>query len=296
MFKVLNTIIENDIKDSGLDFYSVIIGAKPSHGARSPKLWNKVYEFEGKNIRMVPLDVKENNLKHLLDYLKEDKNCLGGAIAVPYKEKIFNLMKDNLKEEIRNIGAINCFYRPISRPLIDEFTGTNTDGEAALDPIRDYLTKNENLSIFLLGFGGAGKAIMAFLFRDFGKKHRIHIFNRSPVNLKNTEGVALKSYSLNELASYLPNCDLMINATSVGQTKNSYETPVSTKLLKMAKKTMVVYDIIYDPLKTTLLNNSEDLGLKTINGLQMNLIQAVLAYSYTNQTILSSEEICTAMS
>ena len=54
---------------------------------------------------------------------------------------------------------------------------------------------------------------------------------------------------------------------------------------------MVVYDIIYDPLKTTLLKNSEGMGLKTINGLRMNLIQAVLAYSYTNHTVLAKEEI-----
>ena len=54
---------------------------------------------------------------------------------------------------------------------------------------------------------------------------------------------------------------------------------------------MVVYDIIYDPLETILLKNSKELGLTNINGLRMNLIQAVLAYEYTNQTDLSIEEI-----
>ena len=58
---------------------------------------------------------------------------------------------------------------------------------------------------------------------------------------------------------------------------------------------MIVYDIIYDPIKTTLLKNSEEIGLKTINGLRMNLIQAVLAYRYTNPTSLSIEEIYKTM-
>ena len=66
-------------------------------------------------------------------------------------------------------------------------------------------------------------------------------------------------------------------------------------MLKKAKKTMIVYDIIYDPIKTTLLKNSEEIGLKTINGLRMNLVQAVLAYRYTNRTSLSIEEIYNAM-
>ena len=53
---------------------------------------------------------------------------------------------------------------------------------------------------------------------------------------------------------------------------------------------------IYDPMKTILLKDSEEKGLKTINGLRMNLIQAVLAYSYTNPTSLAKEEIYKIMS
>ena len=48
MFRHLNDIIENEIKEPNLDFYSVIVGTKPSMGARSPKLWNKVYKYEEK--------------------------------------------------------------------------------------------------------------------------------------------------------------------------------------------------------------------------------------------------------
>ena len=291
MFKSLKTIIENEVKCSNLDFYSVIIGRNPSEGARSPKLWDKVYISEGKKIRMVPLDVKEENLEHLFYYLNKDKHCLGGAIAVPYKERIFNFIKDNLKEEVKDIGAINCFYRSPSSPLINKFTGTNTDGEAALEPIRDFLVKNENLTIGLLGFGGAGKAILAFLLKDFRKKHRIHLFNRSLKNINDVKKKGVDVYSLSSLGSYIPQLDLLINATSIGHTENIDATPVPTRLLSGAKKTMLVYDIIYDPIKTTLLKNSEQVGLRTINGLRMNLIQAVLAYKYTNPTNLSIADI-----
>ena len=296
MFRHLNKIIDNEIKELNLDFYSVIIGTKPSVGARSPKLWNKVYEFEEKKVRMLPLDVKEGKIEQLFNYLKQDKHCLGGAIAVPYKETVFNLIKDNVEDEIKAIGAVNCFYRPPSGSLIDEFTGTNTDGEAAIEPIKRQLTESQNLNIGLLGYGGAGKAILAFLLRDFKKKHKIHIFNRSPINLIDSKKFDLYSYSLDDLETFLPQFDLLINATSVGHAENIDVTPVPIKLLAKAKNTMVVYDIIYDPLKTKLLNNSEEIGLMTINGLRMNLIQAVLAYSYTNRTILAKEEIYKIMS
>ena len=296
MFEALNNLIENEVRELKLDFYSVIIGRTTSKGARSPKLWNKVYEREKKRIRMIPLDVKDENFEIVFKYLKEDKHCLGGAVAVPYKEKLCSLIKDNLQKEIKNIGAVNCFYRPTSDHLMKKrFTGTNTDGEAALEPITEYLKKNENLSICLLGFGGAGKAILAFLFKDYEKKHRIHLFNRSPVSIKDTNTARVSAYSLNEIDTYLPHFDLVINATSVGHAENAQATPVPIKLLKKAKKTILVYDIIYDPIKTTLLKNSEELGLWNINGLRMNLIQAVLAYSYTNKTKLSLDEIYSIM-
>ena len=78
MFKALNPIIENEVSESNLDFYTVIIGTKPSQGARSPKLWNRVYKYEEKKVRMVPLDVEEGKVEQLFNYLKQDKRCLGG--------------------------------------------------------------------------------------------------------------------------------------------------------------------------------------------------------------------------
>ena len=296
MFRYLNNIIENEVQEANLDFYSVIVGTKPSMGARSPELWNKVYRYEEKKVRMVPLDVREEKLEQLFNYLKDDKCCLGGAVAVPYKEKMFDLIKDSVNEEIKAIGAVNCFYRSDSGPLTVEFTGTNTDGEAALEPIRQQLTERQNLNICLLGYGGAGKAILAFLGRDFKRKHKVNIFNRSPINIRNSKKSSWNSYSLNDLGSFLPDCDLLINATSVGHLESIDVNVVPKKLLAKAKNKMIVYDIIYDPLKTTLLKNSEELGLRTLNGLRMNLIQAVLAYRYTNQTVLAKEEIYEIMS
>jgi len=296
MFEALNTIIENKISGSNLDFYTVIIGAKPSQGARSPKLWNKVYDYEGMRIQMIPLDVRVDMLEQVFNYLKEDKQCLGGAVAVPYKEKIFNLVKNNVEEEIKAIGAVNCFHRPANGSLINTFTGTNTDGEAALEPIRQQLIESQKLTIGLLGFGGAGKAILAFLLRDFEEKHKICLFNRNLVHMLDAKKNELYSHTFNDLDTFLPHIDLLINATSVGHVESIHKTLVPAKLLAKAKKTLVVYDIIYDPIKTILLENSEEKGLKTINGLRMNLIQAVLAYSYTNPTSLAKEEIYKIMS
>ena len=91
MFDDINKIIENNITDTDLVNFCAIIGSNPSQGARSPTLWNKVFSAEKKKVKMLPLDVKPENVGHLFHCLQEHSQCLGGAVAVPYKEKLFNL-------------------------------------------------------------------------------------------------------------------------------------------------------------------------------------------------------------
>jgi len=295
MFKELNKIISNEITEYNLDSFSVIIGESPSKGARSPILWNKVYAAENKKTKMLPLDVSKENLEDLFLCLKAHPQCLGGAVAVPYKESMFNLLKDKLQNEIISIGAVNCFYRQNKNPS-EMFSGTNTDGEGALESINKFLSKEKNKNIALLGYGGAGKAILAFLLKDFGNKHTMSVFNRSKVSEKQIKKLPVKFEKLNDLKHSISEFDLIINSTSLGSNNSPNETPIDHDVLLNAKKKTIIYDIIYDPPKTKLLRTSQEIGLKTINGLKMNLVQAVLAFQYTNNTKFSQNKIFQIMS
>ncbi len=290
MFKDLNKIISNEITEHDLESFSVIIGESPSKGARSPSLWNKVYAAENKKTKMLPLDVSQENLEELFLCLKANPKCLGGAVAVPYKESMFNLLKDNLPSEILSIGAINCFYRKNKNPS-EMFSGTNTDGEGALASIHTFLSQEKNKNIALLGYGGAGKAILAFLLRDFGNKHNMSVFNRSSFSKKQIKNLPVKFEKLNELQHSISEFDLIINSTSLGSNNFPNETPIDHNVLINAKKKAIIYDIIYDPPLTKLLKIAQEFGLETINGLNMNLVQAVLAFQYTNKTFFGQNKI-----
>ena len=93
-----------------------------------------------------------------------------GAAAVPFKEKMFNLIKDNIKKEIKDIGAVNCFFR-----LSSVNKTKNSEGliltERLLGANKSAPGKNKNLVIGLWVWG-AGKAISAFLLKDFKKSIR----------------------------------------------------------------------------------------------------------------------------
>ena len=125
---------------------------------------------------MLPFDVEEANLEKLIMVLQNELNCLGGAVAVPYKEKVFAILSNNCNETIRQIGAINCIFRRDPNEQI--FSCTNTDGEGALEPITKILSGAKPLKIGLIGYGGAGKAITGFL-QQYSDKHKIILFNRT---------------------------------------------------------------------------------------------------------------------
>ena len=77
------------------------------------------------------------------------------------------------------------------------------------------------------------------------------------------------------LAGVLEEADILINTTSVGMSPNKDDTPVPANLLKPS---LVVFDVVYNPLKTRLLREAEQTGAQTISGLEMLVWQGALAF------------------
>ena len=99
-----------------------------------------------------------------------------------------------------------------------------------------------------------------------------------------------------QIDKYLKSIDIIINCTSVGFGDQRMESPLSESQLENLNKSTIVFDIIYQPLKTKLLEMAEKKGLSIFNGLEMNLEQAVLAYEYAIKSDKSLDKIRKIMS
>ena len=91
--------------------------------------------------------------------------------------------------------------------------------------------------------------------------------------------------------------NIVINVTSLGFGSNLNLTPISLKNLKKLKLDVFVFDIIYGPPRTNLLKLCDKLKIKNMNGLDMNLRQAAIAFKYTikNKKIKNIKEIMNIM-
>jgi shikimate dehydrogenase len=312
----INKYIENKIKIKNKK-YTLIVGRTPSRGARSPKLWNKAYKALKLKVKMEPADLPQKNIKDFFNFIKKDKNFLGGAITAPYKVVAMKYM-DKIDQKSLKIGSINTMVRN-KKKLI----GYNTDFSGCYEFLKKIKKKK---NVLILGCGGAGKAVILAAISRF-KKTNFFFFNRSQKKLKKfLTKIKLKNFNFisgyNELIE-LENLDLVLNATSVGfdswiKVNNKYFnlkffSPLTnlkelkkifnknyktffeknrnlidkdTKILKLFFKknsNCDVFDVIYKPKTTKLMKFSYQRKNKVYNGLQMNLIQAVKGFMLTNK-------------
>ena len=71
---------------------------------------------------------------------------------------------------------------------------------------------------------------------------------------------------------------ILVNCTPVGMRGNSMDqSPVSKFDIEKMNKDSIVYDVIYNPTKTLLLQYAEECGLNTVNGLDMLIYQGAKA-------------------
>ena len=268
--------INNKVEIEHLDRFAVIIGKNPSLNARSPVLWNAAFKANDLNYSMIPIDVDIENLEIVLKFLQEDKKCIGGAITIPYKSNVFNWLGESVSDEVNNIKAVNCIYK--NKEGI--FQGTNTDGEASLVTFKNKFGELKNKKVMIMGCGGAGKAVIAYFAQEL-KNSDLYLTNRDKSNFNN-ENKPKNIIWVDWLkkAQILNKIDILINCTSLGFDKQTDIAPLQEEDIRLLKKQSIVYDIIYNPEKTLLLNLAEKNGLKIINGSEMNLLQAVLAFKY----------------
>lgn len=246
-------------------FYA-IIGENPSKGARSPKLWNACFKKFKINTKMFPIDIRREEFKNIFEKLINNKNYLGGAVAVPYKEDVFKKLKFCIEKKSKLSMAVNCIIR---KKTLKAF---NTDGEAAFMVLKNNKLQRKH-KILLLGLGGAGKAVASQLF-TFSKKN-LYVSGRSIQSKMYANKNKINFINWKERHNNLHYFDYIINCTSCGF--NNKQTPINKKFLTNITN-KVFFDIIYMPKKTKLLSIVEKKN-KIINGLEMNLFQAVLAFS-----------------
>jgi len=129
-----------------------------------------------------------------------------------------------------------------------------------------------------MGYGGAGKAVATSFNHYLGKNSKIYIVTRKKISEKKDYFNFISWKEINDVIKKVTIC---INCTSIGFRKKK-RSPLTFDQISKFKKDVILYDIIYNPKKTYFLKLGDRRKLDTLNGENMNLIQAVLAFNIAN--------------
>jgi len=246
----------------------------PVEQSLSPAMHNAAFRALGLNYAYIALRVPKPMLADAIAGVRT-LGIAGFNVTIPHKIGIIRLL-DELDESASLVGAVNTVKENQGKLI-----GFNTDGEGALRALEGKIGSFKGKEVVLLGAGGAARAI-AFSLARAGA--RLTIANRtvpkaralaSAIEQKLGVNVEVASLGRAELIKALKNAGVLINATSVGMYPRTDKTLVSASMMHRG---LVVYDIVYEPLRTKLLQEARRAGVKTIDGLEMLLHQGALAF------------------
>jgi shikimate dehydrogenase len=244
--------------------YAEVIGDPIAH-SKSPLIHNFWLQKLGIDAEYRACHVRPEELEDYFKRRREDAAWRGCNVTLPHKITVMDFVAD--PGDVRSsIGAVNS----VVREKTGELWGTNTDAGGFIAPILDSGLEGEHAIV--IGSGGAANAVLFALAQaDIGS---VTLFSRN--QLKGSTLLArfgLKG-AVKAIASRLPAAKLLVNASSLGMAGQ----PALNIDISPLPDDAIVYDIVYAPLETPLLAAAHARGLETVDGLEMLIGQAALAF------------------
>jgi len=228
------------------------------------------YHYELKSVRPEALG------RFTADEMRDDA-VRGANVTIPHKVSIMRHL-DEVDPEAAAIGAVNT--------IVNEggwLKGYNTDGRGAMRALEEAHGDLRGMKSVMIGAGGAARAIGRHLSTVVDE---LSILNRTASRAESlasglvslpgcNASVTAAALTRENLRSKLVEADVLINATPLGMTPDTDKSPVDSDLLHPG---LLVFDTVYNPLKTRLLREAEEAGARTLTGAKMLAYQGAASF------------------
>ncbi len=252
--RTLHDVYRIDQVDAATKVYGVL--GDPVSQSLSPAIMNAAFRRESVNAVYLPLHAK--NLDDFLACVRQIP-IQGFSVTMPYKQAIVEHL-DNSDVHTQKTGACNTVIRAQDGKLY----GFNTDTTGVLRPLQHRMNV-EGARVLVLGAGGAARAAV-FALVERGAE--VFICNRTPEKAQKLARQAgaktAKRADLKKLQF-----DVIVNATPLGMGKN-HESPLQPEEINAR----ILFEMVYDPVETPLVQMARAKGLTIIPGSEMFVQQA----------------------
>lgn len=238
-----------------------VIGYPLAH-TLSPAIHAAAIRALGLDLTYQAVETPPNELAPFVSGLR-GSDWLGCNVTVPHKQTVMPLL-DSILPEADEIGAVNTIYKTEAG-----LTGANTDVAGFLADLEAHFGPVDGKRVAVLGAGGAAHAVCWSL-RDVASE--VWVVNRSG---ERAEQLARRFNVRVGGQRELQACQLIVNCTSAGL--QAGESPVADEWIPAGVE---LYDLIYNPAVTRLMQVATERGGRAVNGLGMLVRQAAAAFSF----------------
>lgn len=259
-----------------LDSHTILYGVfgDPIRHSKSPVMLNRAFEETGLNAAYAAFHILPGQLEDAIKGIRA-LQFRGVNVTIPHKLEVMEYL-DEIDEGARIIGAVNTIVNDNGRLI-----GYNTDGIGYVRSLKEETgIELHGKKVLMLGAGGAARGVGYALAKE-GAAH-IYIANRTrekaeelAQSMSGFTGVT--GMGLDEIADVVGDVALIVNNTSLGMHPNVDSVPMDTTLVR---EHMVVSDLVYNPMITKFLRESEACGATIHSGLGMFIYQGAYAFEF----------------
>ncbi|MBR5503926.1 MAG: shikimate dehydrogenase [Methanobrevibacter sp.] len=248
----------------------------------SPAMQNAGLKALGLNYIYLPFHVYENKLELAIEGAK-GLGIKGLNVTIPHKTNVMEFL-DEIDPIAKMIGAVNT----IKFNYGDDGTfakGYNTDAYGCLRAIEEKSPVKDK-KITIVGAGGASRAIafqmassnireLSILNRNYKKAESLA--NDLKTNLKELDfDLNVNAYEIDDLKREITGSDVFIDTTPIGMYPNVDAKPIASA--DMMHKDLIVNDIVYTPMETSLIKEAKKANAEVVYGYKMLLYQGIRSF------------------
>lgn len=263
----------------------------PLKHSYSPFIHNVAFQLKKLDYIYMPFDVAPDNLENALKGVVS-LGIKGLNITIPYKEKIIDFI-DELSGESAMIGSVNTIMNEDGKLI-----GYNTDVYGIVETLAPYKKQISGSCVTVLGAGGAARAVIFSLIRNF-KPEEIILVNRTEQRahaLQNYfnekmkfENISVKEFFPPDLVDIFNKSALIVNATAIGMYPENDDSPTNIK--ESFHKNQIVFDLVYNPVDTQLIKTAGLQGATVLSGLKMLVLQAAKSFELWTGELMPVDEV-----
>jgi shikimate dehydrogenase len=251
--------------------------AHPAKHSLSPAMFDAAFKEAGIDAEYRVYDIRENELQKFMEKTVRHDPVSGLSVSLPYKESVMGFL-DVVDEDAKRIGAVNTIVNKGGY-----LYGSSTDHLGVVAALKAKCGSLKGKRVMVMGAGGAARAIIYGLLKVGAE---VLIVNRNMNRAEELVTEFTEIFGPSLCACYFDDkknvneADILIQATSIWMLEPKLPEPEVNFFVpdEFVEKFEYVMDIVYQPLKTPLIEKAERLGKKVITGEKMLLHQAVEQY------------------